>query len=56
MERFTIMSLSIAVITNRERSYSTAEKLSDLIAVVKRNCKKVNESIYLVDQYELLHA
>lgn len=54
-ERFTIMSLSIAVITNKIRSFSTVEELSDKIAIVKRNCKKVNESIYLIDQFELVH-
>lgn len=56
MERFTMMSLSIAVLTNKNRKLSNIEEMSDLVAIVKRNCKKVNESIYLIDRFDLVNV
>ncbi|SOC18093.1 diguanylate cyclase (GGDEF)-like protein [Ureibacillus xyleni] len=51
MEKFLIMSLSVAVVTNNKRQFQTVEELSDALAAVKRNCKKIKGSIYLVDEY-----
>ncbi|MEJ9280085.1 GGDEF domain-containing protein [Ureibacillus thermosphaericus] len=53
LESFSIMSLSIAVLTNKERNFNDVDELSNTVAEIKRNCKKVKGSIYLVDEYEL---
>ncbi|RKJ30196.1 GGDEF domain-containing protein, partial [Butyricicoccus sp. 1XD8-22] len=47
MENISIMSLSIAVITNQEQHYEVAEELSDRVAAVKRDCKKYKGSCYI---------
>ncbi|RHW34976.1 GGDEF domain-containing protein [Lysinibacillus yapensis] len=50
MENFTIMSLSIAVLTNAKRKFKKVEDLSDALASVKRTCKKVKGSCYMIDE------
>ncbi|PKC51751.1 hypothetical protein RhiirA1_483074 [Rhizophagus irregularis] len=50
MENISIMSLSIAVITNQEQYYEVAEELSDRVAAVKRDCKKYKGSCYIIDK------
>lgn len=50
MEKFTIMSLSIAVLTNENQHFEKVEDLSDGVAAIKRNCKKVKGSCYLINR------
>lgn len=50
-EKMSLVSLSIAVVTNQYQKFHKVEELSDLIAAVKRNCKKINGSCYLVNEY-----
>lgn len=52
LEHFRIMTLSIAVLTNKKRNFTNVEELSNTVAEIKRNCKKRKGSIYLVDEYE----
>nr|WP_106781709.1 GGDEF domain-containing protein [Lysinibacillus timonensis] len=49
MERFTIMSLSIAVLTSEERQYNKVEDLSDEVAAIKRYCKKIKGSCFIIN-------
>lgn len=53
LELFSIMSLSIAVLTNKEIKFEKVEELSNCVAAVKRKCKKVKGSCYLINEYEL---
>lgn len=50
LENFTPMSLSIAVLTNAKRKYTKIEDLSNAIASVKRSCKKIKGSCYMIDE------
>jgi len=50
MEKFTIMSLSIAVLTNEKQQFDKIEGISNAVAAIKRNCKKIKGSCYIVDE------
>lgn len=52
LESFKIMTLSIAVLTNKHRKFKEVEELSNIVAEIKRNCKEVNGSVYLIDEYQ----
>ncbi|TSI06200.1 GGDEF domain-containing protein [Lysinibacillus sp. BW-2-10] len=54
MEKFAIMSLSIAVLTNEFIQFETIEDLSNTVAAVKRNCKKIKGSCYLIDECDCI--
>ncbi len=49
MEKFLMMSLSIAVLTNKQRQFEKAEDLSNEIAAIKRDCKKIKGSCFIID-------
>ncbi|MEG0259050.1 MAG: GGDEF domain-containing protein [Lysinibacillus sp.] len=49
LEPFTCTTISIAVITNEFQQYETAEQLSDAVARLKKACKKVSGSCYLIN-------
>lgn len=52
-EDFSIMSLSIGVLSNQCCTFEKIEDLSNAVAAVKRNCKKIKGSCYLIDQCEI---
>lgn len=52
LEKFTIMSLSIADLTNGHQQFDKIEDLSNAVAAIKRNCKKIKGSCYLVNEYD----
>lgn len=49
LESFTQTSISIAVITNEYQQFETVEQLSDAVARLKKACKKVSGSCYLIN-------
>lgn len=49
MENLSIMSLSIAVLTNRHRQFEKAEDISNEVAAIKRYCKKIKGSCFIID-------
>lgn len=51
MEDFSVITLSVAVTTNQLKAYKLVEELSNDVAMVKRNCKKIKGSCYLIDVY-----
>lgn len=54
LEKFTIMTLSIAVLTNEHQRFEKIEDLSNAVASIKRNCKKVKASCYLINKYDYI--
>ena len=54
MEKFTIMFLSIAVLTNERQKFDKIEEISNAVAAIKRNCKKVKGSCYIIDETDCL--
>lgn len=50
LEPFTCTSLSVAVITNEYQQFETAEQLSDAVARLKKECKKISGSCYLINE------
>jgi GGDEF domain-containing protein len=52
LENFFIMTLSIAVLTNKQRKFEKAEDLSNEVAAIKRYCKKIKGSCYIIDNYD----
>ncbi|CAM5702400.1 GGDEF domain-containing protein OS=Lysinibacillus sphaericus OX=1421 GN=LS41612_21625 PE=4 SV=1 [Lysinibacillus sphaericus] len=49
LERFTCTSLSIAVITNEYQQFTSVDQLSDAVARLKKECKKICGSCYLIN-------
>ncbi|MFJ7951622.1 GGDEF domain-containing protein [Lysinibacillus sp. NPDC096418] len=49
LESFTCTSISIAVITNEYQQFETVEQLSDAVARLKKACKKISGSCYLIN-------
>lgn len=52
LEPFTCTSISIAVITNENQQFETVEQLSDAVARLKKICKKISGSCYLINEKE----
>lgn len=50
LERFTTMFLSIAVLTNERKRFDKVEDISNAVAAIKRNCKKIKGSCYIIDK------
>lgn len=50
LEPFTCTSISIAVITNEHQQFDTVEQLSDAVARLKKLCKKISGSCYLINE------
>ncbi|MDN4495629.1 GGDEF domain-containing protein [Ureibacillus aquaedulcis] len=50
LEDFTIMCLSIAVLTNEKQKFDKVEDISDAVAAIKRNCKKIKGSCFIIDE------
>ena len=48
-EPLTVMTLSIAIVTNENTVFESAELLSDIVAKVKRNCKEIKQNCYLIN-------
>ncbi len=53
MEKLTLMSLSIAVLTNKQHHFEKLEDLSNEVAAIKRFCKKIKGSCYIIDHYNV---
>ncbi|POZ58387.1 putative diguanylate cyclase YeaP [Lysinibacillus sphaericus] len=49
LERFSCTSLSIAVITNEYQQFTSVDQLSDAVARLKKECKKIYGSCYLIN-------
>ncbi|MFC7686028.1 GGDEF domain-containing protein [Ureibacillus sp. GCM10028918] len=52
LENFTIMFLSIAVLTNEKQKFDKIEDISNAVAAIKRSCKKVKGSCFIIDEAE----
>jgi len=52
MEKFKVMSLSIAVLTNEKQHFDKIEDISNAVATIKRNCKKVMGSCFIINEIE----
>lgn len=52
LERFTCTSLSIAVITNEYQKYTSVDHMSDAVTQLKKECKKIMGSCYLINSKE----
>lgn len=52
LEPFTCTSLSIAVITNQNQQFESVDQLSDAVTRVKKQCKKISGSSYLINDHE----
>ncbi|MET4561127.1 diguanylate cyclase (GGDEF)-like protein [Lysinibacillus parviboronicapiens] len=52
LQPFTCTSLSIAVVTNEHRQFDSVEQLSDAITRIKKECKKISGSCYLINGKE----
>ncbi len=50
LERFPIMTISIAVVTNQDGKYSSSVKVGEVAAELKEYAKTISGSIYLVDR------
>lgn len=48
-EKTALVSLSIAIVTNQNRSFETVEELGEYAAIVKKQCKKVEGSCCLIN-------
>lgn len=48
MEPFTFISLSIAVLTNKNKQFHKVEDISNAVASIKRKCKQINKSCYCI--------
>lgn len=48
LQPFTCTSLSIAVITNEYQQFETVEQLTDAVTCIKKACKKIAGSCYLI--------
>lgn len=48
-EEVSLVSLSIAVVTNEAKQFNSIEELAEFAAVVKKRCKKVKGSCYYVN-------
>ncbi|MFJ7408164.1 MULTISPECIES: GGDEF domain-containing protein [unclassified Lysinibacillus] len=49
LERFTCTSLSIAIITNEYQQFISVDQLSDAVTRLKKECKKIYGSCYLMN-------
>ncbi|MNP86316.1 hypothetical protein D3C76_1864810 [compost metagenome] len=49
MEKIPLVSISVAVVTNRFRQFASIEALSEESARLKKRCKKVKGSSYADD-------
>ena len=49
LEKIALVSLSIAIVTNKNRAFESVEELVEYAAVVKRKCKSVSGSCYLIN-------
>lgn len=51
-EPFKCTSLSVAVITNQNQQFTSVDHLSDAVTRVKKQCKKISGSCYLINEYK----
>lgn len=52
LEKLSIVSLSIAVVTNQMRHFVEVGEVSNLVASIKRKCKQLKGSCYLIDAFD----
>ena len=52
LERFTCTSLSIAVMTNEYQTFTSVDQMSDAVTRLKKECKKILGSCYLINSKE----
>lgn len=52
LQPLTCTSLSIAVITNEYQCFDTVEQLSNVVTHVKKQCKKITGSCYLINKQQ----
>lgn len=50
--KIPLVSLSIAIATNQDQSFETAEDLVEYTAKIKKNCKKISGSCYLINIFQ----
>ncbi|WP_431028973.1 GGDEF domain-containing protein [Lysinibacillus sp. LZ02] len=50
LEPFTVSSLSVAVVTNEYKQYDSIEHLATTAALVKKHCKKIKGSCFLINE------
>jgi diguanylate cyclase (GGDEF)-like protein len=48
-EQFPLMSVSIAVVTNKDRCYTSVESFSEIASSIKKLCKEYPKSCYIID-------
>ncbi len=49
IEKTALVSLSIAIVNNQHQSFLNVEELVEYAAVVKKNCKAINGSCYIIN-------
>ncbi|AVK82351.1 GGDEF domain-containing protein [Lysinibacillus sp. B2A1] len=52
LEPFKCTSLSVAVITNQNQQFTSVNHLSDAVTRVKKQCKKISGSCYLINEFK----
>ncbi|GEM_PF-4011298 len=52
LEPLTCTTLSVAVITNEFQYFDSVEQLSNTVTRVKKQCKKITGSCYLINKQE----
>jgi len=50
MQKFPIMSVSIAIVTNKSRPLESTAEVSDIASELKHYAKQFNHSAYVVDR------
>ncbi|KAB2333058.1 GGDEF domain-containing protein [Bacillus mesophilum] len=49
IRKFPLVSISIAIVTNKNKVYRSAEELVEIVTAVKKRCKEIKGSCYLAD-------
>ncbi|MEW9109269.1 MAG: GGDEF domain-containing protein [Cytobacillus gottheilii] len=49
IRQFPLVSISIAIVTNQNKVYQSAEELVEIVTAVKKRCKEIKGSCYLAD-------
>lgn len=50
IEKFPIMTISLAIVTNKYRNITSYAQVSHIAAQVKKVAKKINKSVYIIDR------
>ncbi len=49
IRQFPLVSISIAIVTNRYRAYISTEEIVEIVTIVKKRCKEIQGSCFLAD-------